>query len=239
MYCCCCFGCCCSECVGCASTNTQLCSSCMTGSLTPYCSYKSFVCTPTPGSGTDICTNTSTSCEPIDVSACLPYVGQDESGNEIYQNSDGSLTYSDGSPATRADIAYNCGACRGTPCSPMTCGTTDQPPRATRGSSSCKSSGSPLGGGSGGGSAKSSGGQARCTPANCQASKLTQAMSKLGSTITSLLSGGTAVAQKSIVAGQAVPKKNVAVSPNTYLLIIIVVGALLLWLAFGHKPVAD
>lgn len=218
----------CSECVGTAACNPTLCSSCITGSLcgivcTP-------VCTPTPGSGTDICTNTATSCCIAPV-CCLPFAGTDANGNDIYQNPDGSLRYSDGSPATRADIAYNCGACRGTPCSPHTCGTTCQPPHASQSSG-------PQGGGSGGGSAKSAGGQPRGGQPTC-ASKLSQAMNKFGSTLASLFSGGKRTAAKNILPGQKTTTPSTGISSNSYLLVIIIVGALLLFLAFGHKPVAD
>jgi hypothetical protein len=168
----------------------------------------------------------------------LPFAGVDASGNDIYQNQDGSLVYTDGSAATRADIACNCGACRGTPCSPRTCGTTDQPPHAV---STSGASGGPIGGGSGGGSSKSSGGSSPAptsranNPANCTASKLTSAMSKLGSTITSLLSGGTRVPAGTIQPGQKIPVATAPMSSNTFLLILVVFGGLLLWLSFGHK----
>jgi hypothetical protein len=218
----------CSECVGSLACQNALCSSCITGAV--ICVP---VCTPTPGSGTCICTNTSTNCCVTDVT-CLPYAGQDANGNDIYQNPDGSLRYTDGSPATRADIAYNCGACQGTPCSPMKCGTTDQPPHA-----GSASAGSPSGGGSGGGSAKSAQGQPRATQ-NCQASKLTAAMNKFGSSIASLFAGGSSVPAKSVIPGQAVAQTKVAaITPNTYLLIVLVVGGLLLWLVFGHARTAE
>jgi hypothetical protein len=218
----------CSECVGVAACQNELCSSCITGSVicTP-------VCTPTPGSGTDICSNTSTSCCITDVT-CLPYAGQDANGNDIYQNPDGSLRYTDGSPATRADIAYNCGACIGTPCSPQTCGTTDQPPKAGTGTGGA----GPQGGGSGGGSAKSAQGQPRTT-VNCQASKLSQAMNKFGSTLATLFSGGTRVPVKSVVPGAAVQQITPGISSNSYLLVVLVVGGLLLWLAFSHTRPAE
>jgi hypothetical protein len=68
------------------------------------------------------------------------YAGKDANGNEIYQKCDGSLVYSDGSPATRCDITCNCGACAGTVCnSPLCnpqCVTTAQP---------CKNPGAPGG----------------------------------------------------------------------------------------------
>lgn len=218
----------CSEYVDTAACNPVLCSNCITGALcgvvcTP-------VCTPTPGSGPDICTNTSTSCCIAPVS-CLPYAGTDANGNDIYQNPDGSLRYADGSPATRADIAYNCGACRGTPCSPHTCGTTCQPPHAS-------ASSGPLGGGSGAGSAKSAGGQPRGGQATCS-SKLSQAMNRFGSTVAGLFSGGKRTAAKNILPGQKSPQSATGISPNAFLLAVIIGGALLLFLAFGHKPVPD
>lgn len=46
--------------------------------------------------------------------SCLRYAGQDSSGNEIYQRSDGSLVYSDGSAANENDIVCTDGACSGT-----------------------------------------------------------------------------------------------------------------------------
>jgi hypothetical protein len=223
----------CSECVGTAACNTELCSSCISGAVACIP-----VCTPTSGSGTCICTNTSTSCTPVDVSACLPFAGTDANGNDIYQNPDGSLTYSDGSPATRSDIACNCGACIGTPCSPHTCGTTCQPPSSCGGG---KSAGAPQGGGSGGGTAKPSAGQTigKSNPPCTQMAKLTAAMSRFGSSITSLLTGGKAAAAKNVLPGQRIAKSNVALTPNSYLLVILIVGGLLLFLAFGHKPTAD
>lgn len=225
----------CSECVGTATCNTELCSSCISGD--PFGCCNSVICTPTPGSGTCICSNTSTSCTPVDVSACLPYAGMDANCNEIYQNPDGSLTYSDGSPATRGDIAYNCGACRGTPCSPHTCGATDPPPHSS-------SSSGPMGGGSGGGSAKpSAGGNKVAQPAGTGSqciSKLTKAMNNFGASITHLLTGGITTKTGNVLPGQRIQKSGAtAITPNSYLLIILIVGGLLLFLAFGHKPVAD
>lgn len=225
----------CSECVGSATCNTTLCTSCITGAVCCCCSP---VCTPTPGSGPDICTNTSTSCCVVDVSACLPYAGTDANGNDIYQNADGSLTYTDGSPASRADIAYNCGACRGTPCSPHTCGTTDTPPHGS-------ASSGPIGGGSGSGSAKpSAGGSKTGTPSGSKnagsqcISKLSSSINKLGTAITGLFTGKKTSA-KNVLPGQAIAKSSMAMSPNSYLLVILVVGGLLLFLAFGHKPTPD
>jgi len=152
---------------------------------------------------------------------------------------DGSLVYTDGSPATRADIACNCGACRGTPCSPRTCGTTDQPPHGT-----ATSTGGGSGGGSGGGIAKSSGGSkpaptSRANPITCVASKLTSAMSRLGSTVASLLSGGKRVNAGSTLPGQAIPTATTPMSSNTFLLILVIFGGLLLVMSFGHKAAAD
>ncbi len=60
-----------------------------------------------------------------DVSSCLAYAGKDSSGNEIYQRSDGSLVYSDGSTASQGDIACTEGACTGTVCTPPCCNPQD------------------------------------------------------------------------------------------------------------------
>ena len=224
----------CSECVGTAACNPTLCSSCISGAI--FCVP---VETPTPGSGTDIATNTYTSCTPIDVSACLPFAGTDANGNDIYQNPDGSLTYSDGSPATRADIACNCGACKCTPCSPGTCGASDTPPHASAASG-------PIGGGSGAGTAKPSAGGAKtgipigtANAGTCAISKLSSSMNKLGTSITSLLTGGTRTVAGAVLPGQTVQKTNTVLTPNSYLLVVLIVGALLLVLAFGHKPTPD
>jgi hypothetical protein len=68
---------------------------------------------------------------------------------------------------------------------------------------------------------------------------LTQAMSKLGSTITSMLTGGTRVPAGAVVPGQRIPTANSAMSSNTFLLILIIFGGLLLFMSFGHKAQAD
>jgi hypothetical protein len=227
----------CSECVGNATDNTELCSSCIwSGGCVGFVNQGPME-TPTPGSGTCIASNTSTSCT-VDVSTCLPFAGTDENGNDIYQNPDGSLTYSDGSPASRADISCNEGACKGTicnPCSPRTCGTTTPPPH----SSASGGSGS---GGSGSGSAKPSAGtKPAAVPATSGCiSKLSQAMNKFGSSITALLTGGQKTAAKNALPGQVVPATaSLALTPNSYLMVILIVGGLLLFLAFGHRPTAD
>lgn len=218
---------CCSEYVGVAADNNALCSACLTG--TCQCVP---VCTPTPGTGTDICSPTSTSCVPVDISACLPYAGMDINGNEIYQNPDGSLTYSDGSPATRADIAYNCGACPCTPCSPATSGNSE--PALTGGGGSV--GGGPQGGGSGSGSAKPGGSTGN---SGSLLSKLSQAMNRFGGTMASLFTGGRRVPTGKVLPGQAVNASVTGVSSNAFFLVILIVGGLLLLMAFGHKPEGD
>lgn len=227
MNCCCCSYCCgyCSECVGCAACNTTLCSYCITGLPSTFGDCMG------PGSDVPI-TPPSTDITCVDVSSCLPFAGTDESGNDIYQLSCGKLVYSDGSEATQADIACNCGACRGTVCSPRTCGTTTQAPRA-----SGSGGGAPQGGGSGAGSAKSAGSNAQCNKGNAQLTALSKAMSNLGATMTSLLTGGkkTAVGGTTgMVAGVTPSTLNCAMSSNSFLLVIFIVGALLLMMAFGH-----
>jgi hypothetical protein len=216
----------CSQCVGSAACNPVLCSSCITGDTTTCAT--DGMCGPIAGTNASLCAN-------VDVSTCLPFAGTDGNGNEIYQNQDGTLVYSDGSPATRADIACNCGACRGTPCSPRTCGTSDQPPHGN-----ASAPGGPSGGGSGGGSAKPAGGTpTKTSPTNCLASKLSQAMNHFGSTLASLLSGGKTTTAANVLPGQKMAVAAAPMSSNTFLLILIVIGGLLLWLTFGHKPEGD
>jgi hypothetical protein len=229
MGCCCCFGgggyfcgSYCSECVGNSGQNGVLCGACMTA-----CKFITGQCgSPTAGTNASICTNT-------DVSSCLPFAGVDENNNDIYMKPDGSLVYSDGSLANRCDISCNECACKGTPCSPRTCGSTDQPPKA----SSKATAGAPQGGGSGGGTSKPSGGASN--PPKCtQMSQLSNTMAKLGSTLTALMTGG----QKTAALGtptKATLAPAMPISSNTFLLVIIVVGGLLLAFAFGHKPTGD
>jgi hypothetical protein len=230
--CCCMFGgcgCCfgsgyCSECVGNTPCNAVLCGSCMTG----CCWLTGSLGSPTPGTNVSICTNT-------DVSACLPFAGVDENNNDIYCQC-GKLVYSDGSAANRCDISCNECACRGTPCSPRTCGSTDQPPIAGSKTGS-STAGAPQGGGSGGGTAKPSGGSSN--PVKCnQMSQLSQSLARLGSTITSALTGG----QKTAALG-TVQKTTLSPAPsissNAFLMVIIVIGAFLLVMAFGHRPTGD
>src|SRR6267142_2715128 len=118
---CCCFSCMCcdmyscySECVGCATCNTTLCSSCMTGS----CFYSgAFTPVENPTSGNDLAFCTTPPDAP-----CL-----------------GTPCFIDGIPANDQSILSatcnasfcpcNCYWVNG-PCSPATCGTTDQPPVA-------------------------------------------------------------------------------------------------------------
>jgi hypothetical protein len=234
----------CSECTGCAPCSNIFCGSCLTGApdataCTPQENQTTIsMCgslippTETPiGAGVGSCANP-------DVSLCLPFAGVDSSGNEIYQKTCGGLVYSDGSTATRADITCNCCACKGTmctPCSPRKCGSTDQPPKGVCGKS-------PQGGGSGSGSAKSStgcGAKPHCSGTK-QASALSSAMNRFGSAITSLLGGGQKVSTAQVLPGQKAPaKQNAPMSSNTYLLIIVIVGVLLLVMAFGHKPTGD
>jgi hypothetical protein len=70
-------------------------------------------------------------------------------------------------------------------------------------------------------------------------SKLSQAMNRLGSTFASLFSGGKHVPGKNVLPGQKVQFGATSISPNSFLLIILIVGGLLLFMAFGHKPVED
>lgn len=231
---CCCFGgftCCyggncgyCSECVQSAACNPSLCGDCISGDFTTDCCISA-------GSAVGICAN-SCIC-----TTCLPYAGSDGNGNDIYELPDGQLVYTDGSPATRGDIACNEGACAGTPCSPLHCGVTEPAPSASRGGGSD----SPKGGSSGAGSAKSSGGSAQPLSRSQQSGgtkpqQTLKAQNSLGSVLASLL-GKTAapVAAKKILPGQKVAlATTTTVSPNTFLLVIVVIGFLLLMMAFGQ-----
>jgi hypothetical protein len=115
----------------------------------------------------------------------------------------------------------------------MRCGTSCQPPHA--GSCSNPSKGAPQGGGSGGGTAKPAGG--KTNPNNNTASKLSQSMNRFGASITRLLSGGRPANKQNTLPGQAVCRSKAGMSPNSYLLVVLIVGGLLLFLAFGHKAV--
>lgn len=212
---------CCSENVGCATCNTALCSSCMTGD----CFYSgAFTPVENPTSGNDIAFCTTPPDAP-----CL-----------------GTPCFIDGIPANDQSILSatcnasfcpcNCYYVNG-PCSPATCGTTDQPPVAGPRSSG-SGGGQPQGGGSGGGSAPSAKGQPRCTK-NCTLTKLQQAVSKLGSSMASLMSGGQKVSQASVIPGQKATGLFSTMTPNTFGLIVLIFGGLLLWMAFGHRNVGD
>jgi hypothetical protein len=228
-----CFGC--SECVGCYACNNRLCNRCLTGTQqqTMICAPTTLV-GPTPGSCVAISfPATSQNC--VDVSRCLPFAGTDENGNDIYQKDCGALVYSDGSTATQSDIVCNEGACRGTVCSPRTCGSTTQPVRATGMGSG--SSSSPTGGGSGSGSAKSSCSKASCNSLNSALTAMQKSMNSLGATVTSLLTGGTKTAIANGAGGTIIGAPSTGVScvmsGNAFLLVILIVGGLLLFLAFG------
>lgn len=128
-----------------------------------------------------------------------------------------------------------CDACKQETCacSPDTCGTSDQPPATC---AACNTS-APRGGGSGMGSAGSSGGAKplSAVPATCQLTKLGTSLAKLGTSLTSLLTGGRTVAATTVLPGQKVAVANPSnpISSNTFLLVIVIVGALLLMLSFS------
>lgn len=125
--------------------------------------------------------------------------------------------------------------CGYNPDSPTQEGTTDQPPSTTN---TCTKAGS--GGGSGAGSAGSAGGgKSGSGSASACTSKLSQAMNKLGATLTSLLRGGQPTSVAATIPGQTVPKPPLSISSNTFLLVLIIGGAFLLFFAFGHKPEGD
>lgn len=171
---------------------------------------------------------------------CLTGTCQPQTEN-LAPGSDVSLC---GSPCITPCLIPNsqipCGAVNQTnqclPCSPLTSGCTDQPPCACK-SHQCAKGG---GGGSGAGSAGSSGGgKSGSGSASACTSKLSQAINKLGATMASLLRGGQPTSVAATIPGQTVPKQPLTVSPNTFLLVLIIGGAFLLFFAFGHKPEGD
>lgn len=220
-----CGGYCCSECVGCATCNNQLCSTCLTGSCCgSTCFYAGAYAPPEIpclGSDTPICLD----------APCLGMPSYISCGPADCQS---SLTATE-----TAAYCSDTGNWVNMPCSPFRCGTTDQAPIGGGGGSAKGSAGSGGGSSGGGGSAKPAGG----TPANkkCDAmSKLTQAMSKFGSSIASMMAGGQKVSAKNILPGQAAQASLLSnMTPNTFLLVILIVGGLLLMLSFGHKSGGD
>lgn len=204
-----CFGTYCSECVGANACNPSLCGGCLTGSAAP-----TVECVT---SGTGTCFNGNPCITP-----CL------------IPNSNISCA--------AANQSFN--LCN--PCSPMQCGTTTQPPCTNPycnpdsiNSASC--AGTRTGGGSGAGTAGSSGGGksggggsgSPCT------SKLSQALNRFGASLASLFSGGKKVPAGAIVPGLKTTKATNVMSSNTFLLVILIVGTLLLFIAFGHAPDSD
>lgn len=146
------------------------------------------------------------------------------------------------------------GFCAAVACSPATCGSTTQAPAGCvccntddcatcccccccKGCTCCKRNGA--------GSAASNGGNGshplNSSPLGCKTlGNLTSALSKFGTSLTSLLSGGTKSTAAKTVAGAPIVKSPTAtncsaLSSNAYLLIILVVGGLLLMLTFGNK----
>lgn len=232
MSCCCCLTSCfgsscgfCSECVGAAGCNTTLCSSCITGSCCgPTCFYAGANSAPEiPSAGTDA---------PICLSA--PCLGTPEFISCGPADCQSSLTATE----TAAYCSTN-NTWVNAPCSPFTCGSTDQAPASHSGGNSgggggsAAGGGAPKGGGSGSGSAKSAAGQKR-NAGTCALSKLSQSMNRFGSSLSSLMAGGQKVPAGNIAPGQALPGPLSTMTPNAFLLIVLVFGGLLLMLAFGH-----
>lgn len=223
----------CSEAVGNAACNPTLCSDCLTGTQAP----EAIPCATDITAGQTVplcdCKAISSHCypcspdshgasdpPPVDVSACLPYAGQDGNGNEIYRQSDGSLVYSDGSPATKADLV----------CTKCSCNPALSCKNPSSGSGSAGSSA----GGKGGGSPRTA------TPpkpaGGTSAGKQMTLGTKLGSVFSGLFSGGKTVSAASTLPGLQKSRNAVTpISSNTMLLIIIIVGVLLLMMVFGRE----
>lgn len=193
----------CSESVGAAACNPIICANCTTGAL--------------PGGFFDGANNSPVAGSPVCI--CLP-------------------------PApclcdvpSVLNIPPGCTA----PESPLTEGTTDQPPAPANcqcakglnpgsGAGSARSS-------SGGGGAPIGGGSRPHISSPCtNLAKTSSILNRLGTSLASLLGGGQRVPIGSVLPGQAVPKRAGVISqisPNAFLLIIVVVGILLLMMAFG------
>lgn len=130
------------------------------------------------------------------------------------------------------------------PCSPLQCGTTTQPPCAycnPDATSICGKPTTPQGGGSGAGTAGSAGGGKSGGGGSGSAcgSKLSQALNRFGASLASLFSGGKAVPAGAVVPGLKTTAPANVMSSNTFLLVILIVGTLLLFIAFGHAPDSD
>jgi hypothetical protein len=50
-----------------------------------------------------------------------------------------------------------------------------------------------------------------------------------------LLTGGTKVPAKKVLPGQPIPANCTPITSNMYILAVVVIGGLLLFMAFGHK----
>lgn len=130
------------------------------------------------------------------------------------------------------------------PCSPTQCGTTTQPPCAYNNpdaTSICGKPTTPQGGGSGAGTAGSagggkSGGGGSGSPC---ASKLSQALNRFGASLASLFSGGKTLPASAVVPGLKTTKTANVMSSNTFGLVVVIVGLLLLFIAFGHTEDKD
>lgn len=206
--------------MGAAGCNTTLCSSCLTGTCGSTCFYSganSAPEIPSPGTDAPICLTAPCLGTPTEIS-CGP------------ANCQGSLTATD----TAAYCSTN-NTWINAPCSPFTCGTTDQAPHGgSSGGGGSAGGGAPKGGGSGGGSAPSAAGKKR-NAGTCALSKLSQSMNRFGSSIASLMAGGQKVATQNVLPGSAVSNHPLStITPNAFLLIVLVFGGLLLMLAFGH-----
>lgn len=200
-------------------------------------------CTPGGGGYCSECVGPA-ACNPTLCGSCLTGTCQPQTEN-LAPGSDVGIC---GNPCITPCLIPNstipCGAVTQTgpctqatnPCSPQTAGCTDQPPCACKTHNCAKGNG----GGSGAGSAGSAGGgKSGSGSASACTSKLSQAMNKLGATLTSLLRGGQKTSVAATIPGQTVPKPPLGISSNTFLLVLIIGGAFLLFFAFGHKPEGD
>ena len=126
------------------------------------------------------------------------------------------------------------------PESPLTEGTTDQPPapincQCAKGLNPGSGAGSARSSSGGGGAPIGGGSRPHISSPCTNLAKTSSILNRLGTSLASLLGGGTRVPIGATLPGQAVPKRAgiAAISPNAFLLIIVVVGILLLMMAFG------
>lgn len=218
----------CSEQVKTAACNPTLCSSCLTGTSSPACTA---VCNdgPCKGGGLPSCFFSGATAHPE-----IPTAG-----------ACGTSLCTCLIPPCIGVLPIPGNPCN-TPCSPLTCGVTDAPPApcqcgGNQSRSLCKSNaggagsaGSSKGGGSG--SPKGLGGVQRPVQLTNPLTKLLNSLGKLGTGFGSLLGYHPPVRNAAgFYPGQPLTRGSAPpMTANTFLLVIVVVGVILLFMAFGR-----